>query len=220
MAKCKVLLMGRGNPQHQYRLGDDVIESSPAEDLQVLVDGKLDMSHQCVLADQKASHTLGCIKSSMASRSREGILPLCSALVRPHLESCIQLWSPQHRKAMDLLERVQKRATRMIRGLEHLSYDKRLRVGVVQLGEEKAPGRSYCGLSVLKGAYKKDGEKLFSRACGNRTKGNGFKLKEGRFLLDRRKKFFTTKVVKHWHGLPREVVDASSLETFKVRLNI
>jgi len=62
----------------------------------------------------EANHILGCIKRSMASRSREVILPLCSALVRPHLEYCIQLWSPQHTKDMDLLEQIQSRATKMI----------------------------------------------------------------------------------------------------------
>ncbi|KAK4820576.1 hypothetical protein QYF61_001816 [Mycteria americana] len=98
-AKCKVLHMGRGNPQYQYRMGDEGIESSPVEkDLGVLVDDKLDMSRQRVLAVQKANRILGCIKRSMASRSREAILPLCSALVRPHLQYCLQLWSPQHRK--------------------------------------------------------------------------------------------------------------------------
>ena len=98
------------NPQCQYRLGDEGIESSPAEkDLGILMDEKLDVTRQYVLTDQKANHILGYIKSSKASTLREGILPFCSTPVRPHLESCIQLWSHQHRKDMDLLERGQRR---------------------------------------------------------------------------------------------------------------
>jgi len=141
------------NPQYQYRLGDERIKSSPAErDLGVQIDERLDVSRQCALAAQRANCVLGCIKRSMANRLREVILPLYCALVRPHLEYCVQLWSPQHKKDMELLDRVQRRATKMIRGLEHLSYEDRLRAGLVQPGEEKAAGRPDCTLSVLKGS--------------------------------------------------------------------
>ncbi|KFQ64093.1 hypothetical protein N334_03538, partial [Pelecanus crispus] len=219
-AKCRVLHLGQGNPQYQYRLGNEGIESHSVEkDLGVLVGEKADMSQQCVLTAQKANRILGCIKSSVASRSREGILPLCSALVRPHLEHCVQLWGPQHKKDMDLLERVQRRATKMIRGLEPLSYKARLReLGLFSLEKRRLRGHLIAAFQYLKGAYNKAGDKLFSKACCDRTRGNGFKLTEGRFRLNIRKKFFTMRV-DGWNGLPREVVDAPCLETCKVRLD-
>ncbi|KFR08139.1 hypothetical protein Y956_12049, partial [Nipponia nippon] len=220
-AKCKVLHMGRGNPKDKYSLGREWIESSPDEqDLGVLVDEKLNMTQQCALAAQKANCILGCIKRNVTSRSRKVILPLYSTLMRPHLEYCVQLWGPQHKKHMDLLERVQRRAGKMIRGLEHLSYEDRLRkLELFSLERRRLWGDVIAAFQYLKRAYRKAGEGLFRRACSDRTRGNGFKLKEGGFRLAIRKKFFPVRVVRPWNRLPREAVDAPSLAVFKARLD-
>ncbi|KAK4810420.1 hypothetical protein QYF61_025527 [Mycteria americana] len=95
------------------------LESSFAEKgLEVRVDTKLTMSQQMCPCHNVI---LGCIRRSIASGSREAILSLHSALVRPHVEYCAQFWAPQCKRDMDILERVQQRATKMLKGLEHLT---------------------------------------------------------------------------------------------------
>jgi len=111
-------------------------------------------------------------------------------------------------------------ATKMIRGMEHLSCEARLReLGLFSLEKRRLWGDLLATSQYLKGACKKDGDKLFSRACCDRIRGNGFRLKEGRFKLDIWRRFFTMRVVKHWNKFAREMSAAPSLETIKARLD-
>ena len=107
----------------------------------------------------------------------------------------------------------------MVGGLEHLCSEEGLReLGLFSLEKRRLWGDLIATFQYLEGAYKKDGARLFSRACYNRTRSNGFKLKEGRYRLDIRKEVFTVRVVRHWNRLPREAMEAPSLETFKAGL--
>ena len=221
LSKCNVMHMGRAKYETAYEMGGQrLVQIENEKDLGVKVNTKLPASEQVTTARKKALRMLGAINRNVSYKSGEVITKLYCAYVRPHLEYCVQAWSPTYEKDCWLLERVQKRATKMVSGISTLEYEDRLRtLNLFSLKYRRLRGdliETYKfvngqDIGYLKGMFE------FSRQIRGRDHQHKLIIKQSRTRL--RQSFFSRRVVGHWNKLPESVTSAASLASFKKRLD-
>ncbi|KAK4805327.1 LOW QUALITY PROTEIN: hypothetical protein QYF61_018190 [Mycteria americana] len=213
-AKCQVLHLGHNNPMECYRVGEQWLESCLVEkDLGVLVDSCLNMSQQCAQVAKKGNSILACIRNSVASRTREVNVPL--VLGTGEAAPRILCSAPHYKKDIELLERVQRRATKLGKGLEQKSDEERLReLGLFSLEKRRLRGELIALYNYLKGGCSKVGVSLFSQQAIGQEETASSCARGG---LDWILRKISSLGYQAQNRLPREVVESPSLEVFKRR---
>ncbi|MCP3679103.1 MAG: reverse transcriptase family protein [Gammaproteobacteria bacterium] len=220
--KCQLLLVGSANKKYKYKMMGNNIESvSQVRDLGVTITSNLKFSQQCNEVSLRANRMLGFIKRNFVFKSKDIIIPLYQSLVRPHLEYAVQFWSPHLQKDILKLETVQRRATKLIPSLRQKSYEERLReLNLFSLMKRRIRGQLIECFKFLKGYNNVDASNLLTLAPDLPTRGNSLKLKGKRVNLDSTKYFFTNAIVDKWNSLPENVIQSTSITSFKNNLDI
>lgn len=189
-------------------------------DLGVLVREDFRPSDQCRVAAQKARGQLFQMKAALSSRKAEVFVPLYKAVVRPHLEYCVQAWAPYLKKDIYCIERVQRLATRMVAGMRGKSYKERLEtLGLFSMERRRLRGDLIETFKIMKGLTGLEMGNLFTRAPLESTRGHQMKLMKPRCRLNLRANFFTNRVIDVWNQLPSSLLDCSTVDGFKKQLD-
>lgn len=217
--KCKVMHVGHHNPQEKYSLNGEELSTTEAEkDLGVIINNDFKFSTQCIEVEKRAQKLLGYIKRHFKYRNKETILTLYNSLIRPHLEYAVQFWSPTLRKDIERLERVQSRATKLIPSLRHKRYDERLAtLSLFTLEKRRLRGQLIEVFKIFKG-FSKLNQDIFT-LNRNETRGHELKLELKRYNTNICGSFMTYSICSTWNKLTSEVVQSTSIEQFKTRLD-
>ena len=215
--KCKVLHIGYSNEKRNYLMDGNQLKSTDREnDLGVTISSNLKPSQQCSEVVKKANKLVGFIGRSIEYKSRATIITLYNSLVRPIMEYCVQAWCPYYQKDIAKLERVQRRVTKMIPSLRNKPYEERLKeLDLFPLEHRRLRGDLIQVFKIIRGIDNMDCNKYFSIDNSNYTRGNGCKIIGKPFNSNESKNFFFNRIVNLWNGLPRDVVECNTVDTFK-----
>ena len=218
--KCKVMHLGKKNEQSEYQInGKKLAEITEEKDLGVIISNDLKVGKQCDKAVNKGNQILGLIKRTIISRKKKIILNLYKTLVRQHLEYCIQAWRPHLVKDIEKLEKVQRRATKMIEECRGKSYEERIQIlGLTTLETRRVRADMLEVFKILKGYEGINGDCFFKIQL-TKTRGHEMKLYKERVYKDVCKYSFGNRVIDQWNSLPEDVISATSINSYKNSLD-
>ena len=221
--KCKVMHIGLRNEMEQYFMeGTEIQIVMEEKDLGVLVDNKVKFSKHIAAAAARANRKLGLLKHTFKYWTEDSLATLYKVFVRPHLEYCIQACSPTLQRDINTLERVQRRATKLVPSLKDLPYDERLkRLQLPSLEDRRRRGDMIETFKILRGYDQVEIEKFFTLraevAEREVTRGHQLTIFKQRRNTALRRKFFSHRVVDDWNRLPSHVIEATTVNCFKGR---
>ena len=222
-SKCMRMHMGNTNQGVGYKLGDETIPHDTEEkDLGVIISEDTKSTRQSAAAANKAMGKLRVIKRTFKHFDKKSFTTLYKTYVHPHLEYSVQAWCPYPKKDITMLEKVQRRATKLIPGIRHLSYPERLqKMGLYSLEQRRVRGDLIETYKILNGMERINLSGMFTISSHVRSRGHSFKLykpalKKG---LNFRKNFFSYRVISTWNSLPASVVMAKDTNQFKNNLD-
>ena len=220
--KCKCMHIGHRNIKHTYTMRGNVLQSTSEEkDLGIVMDSNLKFRRQAASAVCKATQVLAVIRRSFAHLNEQTLTLLYKALVRPHLEYGNVLWGPFNREDQRLLERVQRRATKLVSNIRILTYPERLRrLRLPSLYYRRRRGDMLMIYQLLQGQVDLDPDDFVSRSSVTTTRGHSQKLSKSQALSRIRRNTLPIRAINDWNSLPPHVVQANSLTQFKSQLDL
>ena len=225
-AKCKIMHLGRNNPDHTYTMDGHELESiSEERDIGVVIQKNLKPTRQCIQASNKAKAVLGQLTRSFHYRDRHVFVRLYCTYVRPHLEFCTPVWSPSQQQDIKLLESVQLKAVNMISGLNGSTYAEKLKeISLMSLEMRRRRNDMIQVFKILNGFDNVNPDTWFRRAIDvsqrpTRQSMDPTALLKPKVKTDIRSNFFSVRVVNEWNRLPLELKMVPSLSLFKTNLD-
>ena len=220
--KCKVLHLGPSNPNHNYIMNGITLESLEKEkDLGIIIDSKLKFHTHTAAVISKANQILAVIKKTFLSLDSTTLPMLYKSLVRPHLEYGNCIWGPHYVMDTKAVERVQRRATKLVKVIKELPYTERLKyLQIPSLYYRRKRGDMIQVYKILNNIDRVNPEQFFQILDNRTTRGHHLKIFKPFAARDCRRKFFSQRVIDDWNCLPTEVVSAETINSFKNRLDI